>query len=157
VLFVCHANTGRSVIAEAVLRQMLAARGVRDVGVRSGGIAPYARDTSLVSLDTRLVLRDLAIELPEDAMSCDLKRHREHLADADVIVVMTAQQRVMLEGFEEARGKLVLTLRELAGESGDIEDPAGRGADFYSATGDEIRRLLEKALDRIIAGEDATP
>ena len=151
VLFVCHANTGRSIIAEALLRKMLRDRRADDVVVRSGGIAPYARDSSLVSLDSRLVLRDEGIELPPEATSCDLKAHPEHIADADVIVVMTAAQRRMLETqFAEAAGKEVVTLHELAGEEGDIEDPAGRGADFYLACRDEIRHCLERGIERLI-------
>ena len=53
----------RSIIAEALLKKMLAERGRDDVAVSSGGIAPYARDSSLVSMDARLVLRDDAIEI----------------------------------------------------------------------------------------------
>ena len=128
---------------------MLRARGRDDVVVRSGGIAPYARDTSLVSLDTRMLLRDDDIELSADATSCDLKAHREHIAQADLIVVMTAEQKRMLARFDEAAGKDVVTLRELAGETGDIEDPAGRGHDFYGACRDEIRRCLERGIDRL--------
>ncbi len=150
VLFVCHANTGRSVIAEALLKKMLRARRSDHVVVRSGGIAPYARDSSLVSLDARLALRDEDIEIPDDATSCDLKRHPEHIADADLIIVMTAEHRRMLERFAEAAGKEVVTLKELAGEEGDIEDPAGRGADFYLACRDEIRRCLERGIDRLL-------
>jgi protein-tyrosine phosphatase len=151
VLFVCHANTGRSIIAEALLKKMLRDRRTEDVVVRSGGIAPYARDSSLVSLDSRLVLRDEGIELPEDATSCDLKAHPEHIAAADLIVVMTAAQRRMLEAqFAEAAGKEIVTLRELAGEIGDIEDPAGQGADFYGACRDQIRRCLERGIERLI-------
>ena len=150
VLFVCHANTGRSVIAEALLKKMLRERRADDVLVRSGGIAPYARDSSLVSLDTRMLLRDDGIELAADATSCDLKAHREHIAEADLIVVMTTEQRRMLERFAEAAGKQVVTLRELAGENGDIEDPAGRGHDFYGACRDEIRRCLERGIDRLL-------
>ncbi len=151
VLFVCHANTGRSIIAEALLKKMLRDRRAEDILVRSGGIAPYARDSSLVSLDSRLVLRDEGIEIPPDATSCDLKAHPEHIADADVIVVMTAAQRCMLEAqFTEAAGKEVVTLRELAGEDGDIDDPAGQGGDFYQACGNEIRRCLERGIARLI-------
>jgi len=151
VLFVCHANTGRSIIAEALLKKMLRDRRSNHVQVRSGGIAPYARDSSLVSLDSRLVLRDEGIEIPPDATSCDLKAHREHIADADVIVVMTAAQRRMLEAqFAEAAGKEVVTLRELAGEDGDIEDPAGQGGEFYQWCRDEIRRCLERGIERLI-------
>jgi len=137
------------VIAEALLRQMLAARGRDDIVVRSGGIAPYARDSSLVSLDARLVLRDDGIEIPDDATACDLKQHRDHLAEADLIVTMTDEQRRMLDGFSEARGKEIVTLRELAGEAGDIDDPAGRGADVYRTCRDEIRRCVVQIVARL--------
>jgi protein-tyrosine-phosphatase len=149
ILVVCHANTSRSIIAEALLKQMLGSRRRDDVVVRSGGIAPYARDSSLVSLDARLLLREDAIEIPADATSCDLKRHRHHLTEADLIVTMTEEQRDMLADFREANGKEILTLKEAAGESGDIADPAGRDADVYRQCRDEIRRCLEKALDRL--------
>ena len=149
ILIVCHANTGRSVIAEELLKKMLRARRREDIRVRSGGIAPYARDSSLISLDTRLVLREDAIEIPPDATSCDLKRHRDFLADADVILAMTEEQKRMLGGFSETVGKEVLTLKEIAGEAGDIEDPAGRDVDFYRHCRDEIRRCLEKAIARL--------
>ena len=128
---------------------MLAERGRDDVLVMSGGIAPYARDTSLVSMDARLVLRDDAIEIAPDTMACDLKRHRDRLTDADLIITMTAEQKRMLAAFREADGKEVLTLAEAAGEDGDVEDPAGRDEDFYKACRDQIRRCLEKAIDRL--------
>jgi protein-tyrosine-phosphatase len=149
ILIVCHANTGRSVIAEALLKKMLRARDRDDVVVSSGGIAPYARDSSLVSLDARLVLRDEGIEVPADATACDLKRHRDRLAEADLILAMTAEQKRMLDDFAEARDKVILTLHELAGEAGEVEDPAGRGEECYRACRDEIRRCLEKAIDRL--------
>jgi protein-tyrosine-phosphatase len=139
----------RSIIAEALLKKMLADRGRDDVIVSSGGIAPYARDTSLVSMDARLVLRDDAIHISPDATACDLKRHRDRLVDADVIVTMTAEQKRMLGEFPEAAGKDVVTLAEAAGEDGDIEDPARQDEDFYRACRDQIRRCLEKAIDRL--------
>ena len=125
ILIICHANTSRSIIAEAVLLRLLASRGVADrFEVRSGGIAPFARDGSLVSLDARFVLRDIGIDLPAGAGATDLKRQRHLLEEADVILAMTDEQRRMLAaGFPEAAGKRVVLLRELAGESGDIADP----------------------------------
>jgi protein-tyrosine-phosphatase len=156
ILIVCHANTSRSIIAEALLAKMLRARRRDDVRVHSGGIAPYARDSSLVSLDARLVLRDDAIDIPADRTACDLKRHRHHLAEADLILTMTVEQKRLLEKFSEAAGKEVLTLKELAGESGDIEDPAGRGAEYHRACRDEIQRCLEKAIDRVAPPRRAT-
>jgi protein-tyrosine-phosphatase len=152
VLVVCHANTSRSIIAEAVLVRLLRERGVDDVEVRSGGIAPYARDGSLVSLDARLALREVGIELPAGAGATDLKRQRHLLAEADVILVMTEEQRRMLDAFDEARGKRVLTVRELAGETGDIDDPSMKDEDVFRHCRDEITRCLTDGLDRLLEG-----
>ena len=153
VLLVCHANVSRSVIAEHILQRLLAARGLdRAVEVRSGGIAPYARDGSLMSLDAHFVLRDAGIDIPRETGATDLKVQRHLVSAADVILVMTEEQRRMLaQNFPEAAGKTVLTLRELAGEAGDIEDPATRDEHFFRHTRDEIARCLEQGLDRLVA------
>jgi protein-tyrosine-phosphatase len=154
VLIICHANTSRSIIAEAVLLRLLATRGVAErFEVRSGGIAPYARDGSLVSLDARFVLRDIGIELPEGAGATDLKRQRALVAEADLILAMTDEQRRMLaQGFPEAAGKPVVLLRELAGESGDIADPSMQSEDVFRHCRDEIVRCLERGLPRLVDG-----
>ncbi|HEY7364417.1 MAG TPA: hypothetical protein VIE37_09950, partial [Methylomirabilota bacterium] len=68
VLLVCHANTARSVMAQALLEQLLGRRnGVAPVRIRSGGVGPAARDGMIPSLDARLVLREEGIHLAEDA------------------------------------------------------------------------------------------
>ena len=54
--------------------------------------------------------------LPPEAGATDLKRQRHLLEEADLILVMTDEQRRMLASFPEATGKPVLTVRELAGE-----------------------------------------
>jgi protein-tyrosine-phosphatase len=151
VLFVCHANTSRSIIAEAVLLRLLREQGMdHAVAVSSGGIAPFARDGSLVSLDAKLVLREIGIPEPPKPGATDLKRNRHLLAEADLILVMTEQQRQMLGDFEEAAGKRVLTLRELAGESGDIEDPSMQPEDVFQHCRDEIVHCLERGLPRLL-------
>jgi protein-tyrosine-phosphatase len=153
VLIVCHANTSRSIIAEAVLLRLLASSGMAErFEVRSGGIAPYARDGSLVSLDARFVLRDIGIDLPEGAGATDLKRQRHLVERADVILAMTEEQRRMLaKDFPEARGKPVVLLRELAGEAGDIADPSMQSEDVFRHCRDEIVRCLERGLPRLLA------
>ena len=80
-----------------MLRRELRERGIEShVNVASAGIAPYARDGALVSLDTRLALRDDNIHLGEEATSIDLKRHPELLEQADVVIAMTDQQKADL-------------------------------------------------------------
>jgi protein-tyrosine-phosphatase len=114
VLLVCHANTCRSVMAHVLLEKMLDARGVNgNVRVRSGGIANHARDGMIPSLDARIVLREDDIHLAEDAFaSTDLRRHRDIVAAADLIVTMTAQQKETIGAYAEAQGRPVLTLHE---------------------------------------------
>jgi protein-tyrosine-phosphatase len=151
ILFICHANTSRSVIAEALLKKMLTARALHDhLTVMSGGIAAYARDGALVSMDARLVLREEGIHLAADSVSTDLKRNRHLVVDADLILAMTAQQvRMLREAFPEAAGKDVYTLKEFAGGHGDIDDPVGKGDDGYAACRDEIKACLEQAMARL--------
>src|SRR5213079_2248411 len=142
VLVVCHANTSRSIIAEKVLERLLAEHGLAgQVEVRSGGIAPYARDGSLVSLDARLVLREVGIELPPGAGATDLKTQRHLLASADTILVMTEEQRRMLAAFPEA-----------AGEPGDIADPSMQDEDVFRRCRDEITRCLALGVERLLEG-----
>jgi protein-tyrosine-phosphatase len=152
ILIICHANTSRSVIAEALLKQMLRERALDDrISVQSGGIAPFARDGALVSLDARLVLREEGIDLPPDSVATDLKNNRHLIRDADLILAMTEQQITMLRAaFPEAAGKEVHTLKAFAGVAGDIEDPAGRDEAFFAACRDEIKLCLTRAIDRLL-------
>jgi protein-tyrosine-phosphatase len=152
VLVICHANTARSVMAQLLLQRMLAARGAAGVHVCSGGVATWARDGMIPSLDARLALREEGIHLAEDAMaSTAIALHPELVAAAGVIVTMTVEQKTIMEGLREAEGKPILTLRELAGESGDIADPAAQGEDVFRACRDEIKRCLEKAIGPLLA------
>lgn len=152
VLLVCHANTCRSVMAQVLLEALLASREPRRaVRVRSAGIGHHARDGMIPSLDARIVLRETGIQLGEDAIaSTALRRHPELLAGADVIVTMTAAQKWMLDEFAEAAGRPRATLMELAGETGDVADPFGQEEAAYRACRDEIRRCLERGLDRLL-------
>jgi protein-tyrosine-phosphatase len=152
VLLVCHANTSRSVMAHALLDRMLTERGLGgDVRVRSAGVSPHARDGMYASLDARLALKEVGIALAEDTItSTDLKRHRELLTAADIVVTMTAEQKRLVAGLADADGRPLVTLRELAGEQGDIADPMGQGEETYRACRDEIARCLARGFDRLL-------
>ena len=140
-------------MAHVLLERMLARHGVDDgaIRVRSGGIANYARDGMIASLDARLALREEGILLGEnDFVSTDLRRHRDLFAEADLILTMTVLQKHMLAGFDEVRDRPVFTLREFVGEDGDIDDPATQGEDVFRACRDEIKRCLEKSVPRLL-------
>jgi protein arginine phosphatase len=152
ILVVCQANTARSIMAHVMLERLLDARGVTGVRVSSAGVGLYARDGMLPSLDARIVLRELDIHVAEDALaSTDLRQHPALVARADVILTMTAAQRETLRGFAQLDGQPVLTLRELAGEHGDIADPAAQGEEAFRTARDEIARCLGLGIDRLVA------
>jgi protein-tyrosine-phosphatase len=159
VLFVCHANTSRSVMAEHLLLRLLEHHSAPEgaLVVTSGGIAPYARDGSLVSLDTRLVLRDVDIHIDPETGARDLKRgHRHLLETADLVLTMTAEQVAMVERSGGPRpGIPIVTLRDFAGLGGDIADPAGQEESVFVATRDAVAHALEHALPRLLPGAPA--
>ncbi|MBV8054048.1 MAG: hypothetical protein JO071_02270 [Deltaproteobacteria bacterium] len=139
-------------MAEHIIVRELQQRGLDgEIRVRSAGIAPYARDGALVSLDTRMVLRDIGIYLDDDATSTDLKRHPELLHEADLVIAMTEQQaRDLLERFAVPERLQVHTLRSFAGEAGDIDDPFEKGDLVFAQCREEIMRLIPRVIDRIV-------
>jgi protein-tyrosine-phosphatase len=139
-------------MAEHLLVRELRARGADgQVRVRSAGIAPYARDGALVSLDTRMTLRDVGINLGEEATSTDLKRHPELLQEADLVIAMTEQQaRELRERFDLHDRLQVYTLRSFAGEAGDIDDPFEKGDTVFTECREEIMRLIPQVIDRLL-------
>lgn len=150
VLIICHANTSRSIIAQELLKKMLCERGA-EVTVRSGGVAPYARDGALVSMDARLVLRDDDIHLSGTEVATDLKNKHHLVAQADLILAMTREQIDILYAIIPAAAeKEVHTLKGFAGAEGDIEDPAGQGEDVFAACRDEIKACLEHSIGRLV-------
>jgi protein-tyrosine-phosphatase len=140
-------------MAQALLEKMLADRGLSGaVRVRSGGVGGNARDGMIPSLDARIVLRETGIDLSEDSItSTDLRRHRDLVTGADLILTMTAEQKALLGALADTDGRPVFTLGEFAGGGGDIRDPMGHDEDRYRATRDEIHRCLERSLDRLLA------
>lgn len=138
-------------MAHAILEKMLTERDIKHMNVRSGGIAIYARDGMLASLDARLVLREVDVYIKDgEFVSTDLKRHRHLIEQAHLILTMTQEQKQMLDAYPEAIGKQIFTLREFASEEGDIDDPAMQGEEAFRARMEEIKRCLEKSLEDLL-------
>ena len=151
ILFVCDANTCRSPMAEAMLRKMLAdfPGKAGEIGVGSAGVAPRACDGSDITLDVKWLLQEEGISM-DNFRSRDLKGHEELLAEADLVLTMSREQKERVRLLPEIDGKGIYTLKEYVGEAGDIADPWGN--DAYALCRDEIKRCLQKLVIKLFPG-----
>ena len=149
VLVVCSVNVARSCMAEGFLRDCFSKNNL-EIDVKSGGIASNARDGCLISIDAQDAMKEIGIELSPTSESVDLKKveHRKLIKDADLILTLTEKHKEDLLKFEEVNNKPVLTIKEFAGENGDIEDPSMKGIEGFRLIRDEIKDCLMKGLQK---------
>jgi len=147
VLIVCSVNTARSRLAEGFLKDFFLKVNM-DVNVFSGGIASNARDDMLISLDAKLVMEEIGIKLSENALSVDLKKHPQLIDKADLILTLTNEHKEEIQDFINIDNKDVLTLKEFAGEKGDIEDPSMKELEGFRKARNEIIDSLMKGLNK---------
>lgn len=105
-----------------------------------------------MSLDARLSLKGAGIELDENAFrSKDLRRHPEAVAGAGLVIAMTQEQRsLLLDAFPELNPGIVHTWLALADESGDIEDPCGKGPEGATVCLRELERTLPSVVKNLL-------
>ena len=149
ILIACSVNTARSPMAEGFLKDYFSKNNM-EVSVFSGGIASHARDGMLISMDAKLAMKEMGIELSDTYVSIDLKKpeHQKHVEKADLILTLTEKHKEEIANFLEKDGKTILTIKEFAGESGDIKDPSMKGLEGFRIARDEIIHSLIKGLDK---------
>ncbi len=147
ILVVCSVNTARSPMSEGFLRDFFS-NNEMDVSVSSGGIASNARDGMLISLDAKLVMKEIGIHLSDDSLSVDLKKHPEIMQEADLILALTEKHKEEIYDHFKLENKAIFTLREFAGENGDIEDPSMKGFVGFRKARDEIEHCIVEGTKR---------
>lgn len=145
IVLVCTGNTCRSSLAQVILERILAERGLTGYRVLSAGIA--AIPGCGASEGSIRVAHDLGL---------DLTRHRATRLDkafvdsADLVLTMThAHRDAVLRISPEAQSK-TFVLKPYAGQDGDVSDPYDSDHRTYGRMGEEIRGLLERAVDRLV-------
>lgn len=148
ILIVCSVNTARSRMAEGFLRDFFTKLNL-GIKVNSGGISSNARDGMTISMDAKLVMQDVGIKLSDNALSTDLKKHHDYVKKADLILTLTTKHKEEIQDFFNIDSKDILTIKEFAGESGDIEDPSMK-EELFRKVRDEIINCLMKGLNKYV-------
>lgn len=147
ILVVCSVNTARSPMTQGILNNFFA-RNNMNVEVYSGGISSNARDGMLISLDAKLVMKEIGILLSDDSVSIDLKKRPELIHQADLILTLTEKHKEEILENINSDGKNIITLREFAGEKGDIDDPSMKGFEGFRKARDEIEHCIIEGMKR---------
>ncbi|MHA1457792.1 MAG: arsenate reductase/protein-tyrosine-phosphatase family protein [Promethearchaeota archaeon] len=147
VLIACSVNTARSPMTEGYLKFLFKINDL-DVDVHSGGISSNARDGMLISLDAKLAMEEEGIMLSNESLSIDLKKHSELIKKADLILTLTNKHKEEILNYVSENGTDIFTLKEFAGDFGDIEDPSMKGIEGFRKARDEIKKCLIKGLKK---------
>ncbi len=146
ILIICTANICRSPVAEGLLRDRLAERGLTDWTVSSAGTwAVQKRGASqnsiIVSKDYGLDISDHVARMVEEA----------YLREADLVLCMEVGHAEALRAEFPAEAHKVFMLTEMSGRAYSVYDPFGEPLISYQRMAAELAGLIDGGLDRIVA------
>lgn len=147
VLFVCTANICRSPMAVVLFRLRLqqARSDWREWRVESAGTWAVNGQQSPLEAQQTMARRGV-----------DISGHRSREVSADLlshfqlILTMEAGQKEALRFEFPQMAERVFMLSEMSGVQVAVRDPMGESASVYEAAADQIDRLLERGMERLV-------
>lgn len=140
ILFVCTGNTCRSPMAEVIFRNLSYDMGIEAI---SRGLVVLFPEPS--NPKAELVLKNHDLHL-EGHMSAQLMR--EDIDDRTLVLTMTENHRLkILEEYGEIEH--IYTIKDFAGEEGDVVDPYGGDLMDYEHCFGELSRLIKKTVVKL--------
>jgi protein-tyrosine-phosphatase len=140
LIFVCTGNTCRSPMAEAIYKNL---EKVSDMKVISRGLVVLFSEP--INPKAEIVLKKHDLEL-NNHVAKGLKA--SDIDDNTIILTMTAsQKKKVMELYPEEKD--VFTIKEFAGEIGDVVDPYGGTLMDYEECYIELGRLVKKTLYKL--------
>lgn len=140
LIFVCTGNTCRSPMAEAIYRNL---EKVSEMKVISRGLVVLFSEP--LNPKSEIVLKKHDLEL-NNHMAKGLKA--SDVDENTLILTMTAsQKKKVMELYPEAKD--VFTIKEFAGEIGDVVDPYGGTLMDYEECYIELGRLVKKTVYKL--------
>lgn len=143
VTFVCTANICRSPIAEKLFNKLARERGVNVVADSCGLI----EGGHMISANSMQLLMEQGIEEAQSHVSKQITP--EIVSESWLLLTMEESQRDFIRKQEPNMTHKVMTLNEIVGETGDIEDPYRSELDNYRLTYSIIEDRLNRLLDMI--------